>query len=127
MAAILVIDDEPLVAQMIRRTIEDQHAITVQTSAPGAVALIEAGARFDVVVTDLQMPGGDGMWLEETLAKRDPALARRMIFLTGGATTPKARAFLQRADIQWLEKPFRPAELRERIERVLRGAVATSA
>ena len=122
MAAILVIDDEPLVAQMIRRTIEDQHVITVQNSATAALALIDGGARFDVVITDLQMPGGDGIWLSDTLAQRNPALARRMIFLTGGATTPKAHAFLQRPDIEWLEKPFRPAELRERIDRVLRSA-----
>jgi CheY-like chemotaxis protein len=122
MAAILIIDDEPLVAQMIRRTIEDQHVVTVQNSAAGALALIEGGARFDLLITDLQMPGGDGIWLSDTLAQKDPALARRMIFLTGGATTPKARAFLQRADIEWMEKPFRPAELRERIDRVLRSA-----
>ncbi len=86
MAAILVIDDEPLVAQMIRRTIEDQHVITVQNSATAALALIDGGARFDVVITDLQMPGGDGIWLSDTLAQRNPALARR------GEAVPPCRA-----------------------------------
>jgi CheY-like chemotaxis protein len=118
-AAILIVEDEPLVAQMIRRTLEDRHTVAVEGSAQSAVALYDSGRRFDLVITDLAMPDRDGIWLSNELVRRDPALARRMIFLTGGATTSSARLFLQGPGVEWLQKPFQSAELHQRIERLL--------
>src|SRR5260370_3587648 len=92
MGRILVVDDEPLVAEMVGRTLEEEHSVAVQSSAQGALELVDEGGRFDLVVSDLQMPDLDGIGLRDALAQRDPALAGRMLFLTGGATTPAPRA-----------------------------------
>jgi CheY-like chemotaxis protein len=108
---ILVIDDEPLVALMIRRTLEPDHEVTVLHSGRAALLLFEQGARFDAIVTDLQMPDGDGAWLHGELARLDAAQARRMLFLSGAQ-----HPFLEGAGLRWLLKPFRSKELIAEIE-----------
>jgi CheY-like chemotaxis protein len=120
-ANILVIDDEPLVALVIRRTLEDAHQVTVQSSARAALALIEQGSRFDAILTDLHMPEGDGVWLRAQLERIDRTLSGRMLFLTGGAAQGHEREFLGRPGVHWLAKPFRAAELLARVEKILSG------
>jgi CheY-like chemotaxis protein len=120
-AAILIVDDEPRVAQMVARTLEDRHTTATQTSAGGALELLEGGARFDAVITDLAMPEHDGIWLAQQLAERHPQLAGRVLFLTGGALTDAARDFLGRPGVRSLAKPFRLAELQARLDEVLGG------
>jgi FixJ family two-component response regulator len=58
-----------------------------------------------------------GIELHARVAKRDPALARRMLFMTGGAFTEAAARFVADAHAPCLEKPFEPARLREAIHR----------
>ena len=57
-----------------------------------ALARITAGERFDVILCDLMMPHMTGMDLHAALAGAVPEQAERMIFMTGGAFTPSARA-----------------------------------
>jgi CheY-like chemotaxis protein len=120
-ARILIVDDEPLVALMIQRTLDEAHAVTVQGSARAALQLLAQGERYDAVVTDLHMPDGDGIWLRGELSRLAPALARRMLFLTGGAMTQGAGSFLNQPGVRWLQKPFRAAELLRCIEELLAG------
>ena len=58
-----------------------------------------------------------GMDLYERLARTDPATAARIVFMTGGAFTARARDFLARVPNQRLTKPFSVAE----VEELLRG------
>jgi hypothetical protein len=51
-----------------------------------------------------------------------PQLARRIIFLTGGAFTPNARAYLERLDNPQIEKPFDGAALRKTVDELLAAA-----
>lgn len=106
MRRILVVDDEPLVALMIRRTLELSAEVTVCGSGRAAFDLCAAGKRFDVILSDLKMPDGDGEWLQAELLRLDPAQAQRMIFLSGAPSD-----FLDRPGVRWLSKPFRAAEL----------------
>ncbi len=117
-ARILVVDDEPLVGAVLRRTLAE-HDVTLVESADAALARIDAGDRFDVVLCDLLMPGTSGMDLYRAVAARDPSLARGFVFLTGGAFTPAARAFLESEPVDLLEKPFDVAALRAAIARRL--------
>jgi CheY-like chemotaxis protein len=111
---ILVIDDEPLVALMIQRTLEPTYQVSVQHSGRAALALVEGGERYDAIVTDLRMPDGDGSWVHGEIARIDPAQARRMVFLSGAPDE-----FLARPGVRWLGKPFRAAELIAQIEAAL--------
>jgi PAS domain S-box-containing protein len=115
---VLVIDDEPRVAVTIKRLLERDHQVQAVGSIAEAQALIDAGQGFDLIVCDLMMPYGTGMDLHARLSETAPHLARRMLFVTGGAFSAAAEAFLKRPDIRWLEKPFAAAELRQAIAAV---------
>src|SRR5262249_46312247 len=88
-ARVLVIADEPLIAQVIQRGLTNPHVV-VASHGRDALARIEAGETFDVVLCDLMMPELSGMDIHEYLSREHPALARRMVFMTGGAFTAKA-------------------------------------
>jgi signal transduction histidine kinase len=109
---VLVIDDEALVATAISRTLSHDHDVVVETRAAKALDRIVAGERFDVVLCDLMMPHMNGMELFAELERRSPDHAARVVFLTGGAFTPAARAFLERVDTARVEKPVDAAALR---------------
>jgi PAS domain S-box-containing protein len=109
---ILVIDDEPMVALAVRRTLQGEHDVTICHSATEALRLIDSGLKFDVILCDLMMPQVTGIDFFHTLSQRAPEQAARTIFLTGGAFTPRARAFLDETTNQRLEKPFDPQNLR---------------
>ena len=84
------------------------------------VAALRAGAgeRWDVVLCDLMMPEMDGMELEQRLSVEAPDLVPRIVYLTGGAFTDRARQFLG-AGRPHLEKPISPTVLRAKVaERV---------
>ncbi len=119
-ARVLVVDDEPLVGAVLRRTLVD-HDVTVVESARAALDRIAAGERYDLVLSDLLMPGLSGMDLYRELSERDPPLARRVVFLTGGAFTSAAREFLERERVECVEKPFDLDALRAVIARRIAG------
>ena len=101
---ILVVDDEPLVGRLVERALSRQHQVTVLTSARDALERIVAGERFDLVLCDLMMPGMTGMDLYDRVEQLSADQAGRMVFLTGGAFTGRAQAFLSQRP--FLEKPF---------------------
>jgi CheY-like chemotaxis protein len=117
---VLVIDDEPAVGTSIARVLGD-HDVTPIVSARAALALLEGGTSFDVVLSDVMMPEMSGMELHAALARTRPDVAARMVFMTGGAFTATARAFLERIPNERIEKPFGAAALRELVERVATG------
>ncbi|HYE93529.1 MAG TPA: hypothetical protein VEA38_21020, partial [Terriglobales bacterium] len=61
---------------------------------------------------DLMMPAMTGMDLHDQLAETEPSQAARMRFMTGGAFTPRAQAFLAERPARRLDKPFDPETLR---------------
>lgn len=119
---LLVVDDEPLVGLVIQRAFEDEHDVVVISSARAALDLLDGGERFDVLLSDLMMPDMSGMDLHGELARRHPDLARRTVFLTGGAYTQESRQFLDDTGVQCLEKPFELDLLRGVVARLLAGA-----
>jgi CheY-like chemotaxis protein len=103
-ASVLVIDDEPLITKGMRRMLRD-HDVVAAEGAREALGRILAGEHFDVILCDLMMPEMTGIELHEEVARHAPAMLERMVFVTGGAFTESARAFLARPGIEHLEKP----------------------
>jgi signal transduction histidine kinase len=103
---ILVVDDEIFVANAVVRSLNREHDVAVVGRAAEALARIQAGEQFDVILCDLMMPEMTGMDLYAELRKSHGAQAERMVFMTGGAFTPRARSFLDSVPNQRLEKPF---------------------
>jgi PAS domain S-box-containing protein len=118
-ARILVVDDEPHVAEIIARALES-YDVTVAESGKRAHALCEA-QHFDVILCDVTMPDFDGVDLWEALHAAGQGLERRMAFMTGGTFAARAREFLARVPNRCIEKPFGITPLEETIEAVLRG------
>ena len=109
---ILVIDDDPHIGAIARETLAAEHHVVVVTNAAAALGLVRDGERFDLILCDLMMPAMTGMDLHDELTRLEPALAARMSFLTGGAFTPRAQAFLAEVANPRLDKPFDPQGLR---------------
>jgi CheY-like chemotaxis protein/anti-sigma regulatory factor (Ser/Thr protein kinase) len=116
-AAVLVVDDEPALGSTIRRVLR-HHDVTAVVKAEDALALLADGRKFDVVLSDLMMPGMSGMDLYAELLRKYPETAQRVVFLTGGAFTPEANAFLDRVDNERMEKPFDSGALRKLVARL---------
>jgi len=116
---ILVVDDEPALGVAIRRILAGEHDVTVLTAASEARELVARGDRFDVILCDLMMPKMTGMDLHAEFTALAPDQAERMVFVTGGAFTEKARRFLGTVPNIRLEKPFDTAGLRA----LIRGLV----
>jgi signal transduction histidine kinase/DNA-binding NarL/FixJ family response regulator len=112
---VLVVDDEPLLLSLFERLLGVHHDLAGETDARVALERVERGERFDAILCDLMMPEMSGMDLYDAIAESAPEQAERMIFLTGGAFTAPARAFLERVSNPRFMKPF---NLRQLIELV---------
>jgi two-component system response regulator AtoC len=119
---VLVVDDEPNLRKVLGAQLQ-QFGYEVLTEADGdsALARIKSSPRgtFDVVVSDLRMPGMDGMQLLKALIEEDPGLP--VIILTAHGSVDTAVEAVKSGAFDFLEKPFE----RDQIERVLGKAVAT--
>lgn len=113
---ILLIDDEVAVGRAVAMLLSPEHEVTPVTRASIALARLGAGEEFDVILCDLMMPELDGMELYDRLS---PAYRDRIVFVTGGAFTPQARAFLAARGSSHLEKPFTEKQLRHAIDRIV--------
>jgi PAS domain S-box-containing protein len=117
---LLLIDDEPAIRMSLGHLIGLEHDVSTAASARDALDRISAGERFDLLLCDLMMPEMTGIDLYEALRRAAPNQADRMVFLTGGAFTQRAQAFLERVPNAHLEKPFKLDALREIIEAIVR-------
>ncbi|MCE9581079.1 MAG: PAS domain S-box protein [Planctomycetes bacterium] len=115
---VLVIDDEPDLGTAIARLLEPEHLVTVECEAESALERLRKGEEFDVILCDLMMPRMTGMDLYAELVRTCPEQAARMIFLTGGAFTPRSREFLEEAGRPQVEKPFALEDLLRTMELV---------
>jgi PAS domain S-box-containing protein len=121
-ARILVVDDEPLVGMALVRALGGEHEVEVVESGDAALARVRDGRGYDLILSDLLMPATTGMELHARLAAEAPALAGRMLFLTGGAFTPEAAAFVDAHHADCIEKPFEVKALRDEVRRRLAAA-----
>jgi len=108
-ARVLVIDDDPLVARSLVRLLADQQ-VSIAANAGQAWGQLMS-AELDLVLCDVVMPGTDGPGLYRRAVAARPSLARRFVFMTGGALDPSTRRFLQGTAVPCLDKPIAPEKL----------------
>lgn len=122
---VLLIEDEDLVRHALMRALASTADVVGVESAETAVTTLQANAAFDVVLSDLQLPGMSGMDLYAHITDRYPALISRMVFVTAGPTTRAARAFIDEHREIVLSKPLELTALRAVISTIARsGSVA---
>ncbi|MBI3893573.1 MAG: response regulator [Candidatus Wallbacteria bacterium] len=115
---VLVIDDEPDLGEFIARLLRRRgHSCEITTSAEAALFLV-GQHEFDLIFSDLKMPGMSGIdFFESLVACRNP-LAARVAFISGNAMNPPDRQKLERTGRPFLEKPFDVARFDEFLARV---------
>ncbi len=109
---ILVVDDEPMLLTVLRKSLSQQHDVITTESPKNALSQIVTGNRFDLILCDLMMPLMTGMDLYAAILDKVPDQAKRIVFLTGGAFTPSAQAFLDHVPNLRVAKPFNLTSLR---------------
>ena len=108
---VLVVEDEPALAAAVSEALADAGFV-VERAGDGEEGLTRlAQGTFDLIVCDLKMPRIDGMQFYRAMAAAAPALARRVIFVTGAVAGTDAERFLEETGCRWLAKPFRLGDL----------------
>jgi two-component system NtrC family sensor kinase len=115
---ILIVDDEPFVLQMMMHALR-AHDVVGTGSGREAIGRCLA-EPFDLILCDLMMPEISGMELYETILQARPALAERIVFVTGGAQLDGVRQFLDEVPNEYLEKPVERRRLQALADRLLR-------
>jgi len=103
---VAVIDDEPAVANMMRRILEREHEVVSFNDPRAALDALGGSQPFDVVFCDVMMPYMSGNELFGRVRASRPELADRFVFITGGQTKPSVQAFLSGVPNERLDKPF---------------------
>jgi CheY-like chemotaxis protein len=106
---ILIVDDEPSIHRALERGLREIGYVQSVRSGRGAIELLEGGAMFDVVLSDVIMPEGTGVELADWMARHRPRLKRRLILMTGMGE-PHTDSH---PDVMTVGKPFDLPALRE--------------
>ncbi|MEM1029619.1 MAG: ATP-binding protein [Myxococcota bacterium] len=118
---ILIVDDEPLVAEALRRMLRDAYEVEVVHRGMEALERLTR-CDYQAVFCDITMPEMSGMELYDEVARMLSPEQERFIFMTGGAFTAEAKAFLARLrrgnDPPCIEKPFAREEVLDALARV---------
>ena len=110
-ASVLVVDDEAALAAAVCAALQDA-GYTVEQASDGEEALQRVQSRqFDLVVCDLKMPRVDGKTFYGMLVAARPAMASRVVFVTGDVAGTDAETCLEETGCRWLAKPFRLTDL----------------
>ena len=116
-ASILVVDDVPDMREILNHSLAGEgYRVATASSGDEALTRLEEH-EFDVIVSDIVMPGVGGLEILEKSRLLDPRVA--VILMTGHATLDTAIAALRRGACDYLEKPFPLDELKVRVQRLI--------
>lgn len=114
---VLVVDDEPSVRLLVQRVLARAGArVQAASSADAALEALHQGG-FDVMVTDVRMPGRSGVWLLNAAKHRWPELP--VIVMSGMVGEETSEAAIMEHAFAFLSKPFENSDLVDLIDRAL--------
>ena len=121
---VLVVEDEAAVRSLISTVLGTSgYAVRAAESGDEAVRALEE-STYDLVISDLRMPGLDGEGLYEQVQQRWPHLQRRLLFISGDIEADRFAARLREHDVRYLEKPFSAARLLATVRELLDAAAS---
>jgi signal transduction histidine kinase/CheY-like chemotaxis protein len=116
---ILVVEDEPTVAQLIVDVLgEDGHQVEAVLDSQEGLEWLSQNI-YDLVICDLRMPRIDGRAFHQALVRSGNPAQDRMMFVTGDTLSPRTLEFLERHQLPYLAKPFLVQELKSIVNRIL--------
>lgn len=117
----LVIDDEQVVLDSVRRILEPE-GYNVHTTTSGKDGIrIAAETPFDIVLTDIRMPFIDGFKVLRDIKRSNPGIP--IVVITGYATVQSAVEAIQLGATNYIEKPFTPEQLLHVVDAALTSAL----
>jgi two-component system cell cycle sensor histidine kinase/response regulator CckA len=117
---VLVVEDDRAVRDIITHVLSSHgYRVTVASHGAEALALVDAGAVVDLVVSDVMMPEMSGPALVEALLQRHPQMG--VLFLSGYTEDATALNGVRPASIAFLQKPFSFTALLTKLREVLQG------
>lgn len=125
MARILIVDDDPDLLRLLSLRLHYEGHTAIEASS-GAIALSKLDHEIPhIMITDLRMPGLDGMQLFEAVHRRYPLLP--VLMLTANGTIPDAVNAMQRGVFGYITKPFEGVDLMRDVDRALEVSSALGA
>jgi CheY-like chemotaxis protein len=117
---VLLIEDEPAVMSYVRAVLErNGYEVVCSQSGVDGIRQLESG-DFMGVVSDMRTPGGvDGADVYAWISANRPALATRLVFITGDVASEETAATLDRTGVPCVEKPFRVQQFLSVIEKTV--------
>jgi len=115
----LVVDDEPVLLDMVTQVLSEA-GLHVHTASSALEALERMGERsFDLVISDVRIPGMDGLQLLDLLLERTESCARHFLFITGDLLDPALEQRIDEIGARVLFKPFDIEQLLGAVQEVL--------
>jgi PAS domain S-box-containing protein len=110
---VLVVDDEQFLLECLADAVSSWGCdVTPCSLAAEAIQKLQ-GDTYDLIVSDIRMPGLSGIQLFEWIQEQQPGMAKRILFTTGDSFDPETRAFLERSTLPHLGKPFDLKKLKQ--------------
>lgn len=110
---VLVVDDDPVFSRTIRRSLKPHDVKTCGAASEAQALLLDAAYSPDLVLCDVFLPGANGNLLHSRVARQRPEIARRFVFVTGGALGKEEASYLRHSGCRTL---FKPVELKSLLE-----------
>lgn len=114
MARILIVDDDDVICDTLCELLSHENFCEMADTAEGALAKLEA-APFDLVLTDISMPGLSGMELLKRVLELHPGTP--VIMISGLSDEDQAQRLIQQGAFDYLLKPFRLEVVEESVRR----------
>ena len=113
---VLVVEDKENMLELVKQILAPHHDVVTAADGTGALALLQARA-FDVVLTDVRMPGADGFEVVRLTKERWPTT--EVIMMTAFASIPNAVEAIRLGAYDYIQKPFDPDDLSLVVARAL--------
>ena len=119
---VLVVDDQTPVRELVAAVLTaDGHVVETARDGADALRVLDGHGAFDLIVSDLKMPGLDGPSLYLELTRRWPDTRPHLLFISGFVESPEYAGFLQGSSVQVLLKPFDVDDLSRAVTAILAG------
>jgi hypothetical protein len=115
---VLIVDDEEGITQMLCELLTDEGFSTVAVNDASHALEMIAERSFDLILSDMKMPGMDGPGLLDAIKRDHPQMASRLVFITGDTMSEDVSDFLEACGRPYLEKPVVPGELLKLVSRM---------
>jgi len=113
---VFVIDDDPVFARSMRRALKPHVVRTAAAASEAEVQLLDRNYTPDLVLCDVFLPGRNGDTLHSRISARRPELAKRFVFVTGGALGRAEAEYLKNCACPTLFKPVELKTLKDLLE-----------